>query len=57
LTLDVPESGETTGSAQPLSHARGPGTQLGRLYHERLADYFFDQGQVSFQWEQTFCTN
>jgi len=35
---------------------RGRGTQLGRLYRERLAEYFYTEGQVPFQWQQAFRT-
>jgi hypothetical protein len=35
---------------------RGAGTAMGRVYRERMAEYFFDEGQVDFQWEQTFGT-
>jgi len=35
---------------------RGQGTSASHLYRQRLADYFFDRGQISFQWDQTFRT-
>lgn len=35
---------------------RGSGTQLGNMYRERLAEHFFTNGQVDFQWEQAFRT-
>jgi hypothetical protein len=34
----------------------GQGTAPGRVYRERMSEFFFDEGQVPFQWERTFGT-
>jgi hypothetical protein len=34
----------------------GQGTALGRAFRQRMAEFFFVDGQVHFQWEQTFGT-
>jgi hypothetical protein len=46
---------EQEGAQRPAG-VHGHGTALGRAYRERMAEYFFEDGQVPFQWEQTFGT-
>jgi hypothetical protein len=46
---------EQPGMQRPAG-VRGQGTALGRVYRERMAEFFFGEGQVDFQWEQAFGT-
>jgi hypothetical protein len=54
---EVPELPEG-GAMQPLENLIGnrQGTGSARIYRDKLADYFFDEGQVPFQWHCTFRT-
>jgi len=56
LEIDQTEEDEREVQRSQGTAVRGSGTQFGRVYRQRLADYFFERGQVPFQWNETFRT-